>query len=145
MAQTVIAGAGVAGLSAAATLAHAGHNVLVLEKNSVPGGRACTSKDKGFLFDKGPSWYWMPEVPEAFFNRYGYSAKDFLKLKRLDPSYKVFLNNRNVEIPADFNSLTILFESIEAGAGRQLQRFMNDAGEKYNISCLLYTSPSPRD
>jgi len=60
--KVVIIGAGLGGLSAAALLAKEGYKVTILEKNSQAGGRARVIKEKGFVFDMGPSWYLMPEV-----------------------------------------------------------------------------------
>lgn len=55
--QTLILGAGLAGLSAAYHLA--GHEYLVIEKNSSPGG-LCTSEEKqGFVFDRTGHWLHM--------------------------------------------------------------------------------------
>ena len=54
----IVIGAGFSGLAAAATLADAGYTVKVLEKNSIPGGRARKFTSQGFTFDMGPSWYW---------------------------------------------------------------------------------------
>ena len=62
-----IIGSGFSSLSAACYLAKAGHNVTVYEKNEKLGGRARQFKAKGFTFDMGPSWYWMPDVFEKFF------------------------------------------------------------------------------
>lgn len=49
----VIAGAGLAGLAAAATAARSGARVLLLDEAS-PGGRARTSTRDGFRFNRGP-------------------------------------------------------------------------------------------
>lgn len=46
-------GAGIAGLTAAALLAHAGADVLVLERHTVPGGCASFYQRRGFRFDVG--------------------------------------------------------------------------------------------
>jgi phytoene dehydrogenase-like protein len=51
--QVVIAGAGLAGLAAAATAARAGARVLILDEKS-PGGRARTNDVDGFRFNRGP-------------------------------------------------------------------------------------------
>ena len=70
--SVAIIGAGFAGLSAAAYLAKEGYQVEVFEKNNEIGGRARQFKtDNGYLFDMGPSWYWMPAVFEKFFNDFG--------------------------------------------------------------------------
>ena len=63
-----IIGSGFSSLSAACYLAKNGHKVTVFEKNEELGGRARQFKAKGFTFDMGPSWYWMPDVFEKFFN-----------------------------------------------------------------------------
>ena len=63
-----IIGSGFSGLAAASCLAKAGFDVTVLEKNSTLGGRARKFEVDGFTFDMGPSWYWMPEVFENYFN-----------------------------------------------------------------------------
>lgn len=47
----VVIGAGLGGLSAAIHLRMRGFDVIVLEKNSQPGGRANRIDDRGYLFD----------------------------------------------------------------------------------------------
>ena len=65
-----IIGSGFAGLSAATHLVEKGNNVYILEKNSTNGGRARKFSSKGFTFDMGPSWYWMPDVIETYFKTF---------------------------------------------------------------------------
>src|ERR1041385_308990 len=50
----VIIGAGLAGLTAAVILAHAGRSVTVFEQSSKVGGRARTENIDGFYFNQGP-------------------------------------------------------------------------------------------
>jgi phytoene dehydrogenase-like protein len=52
--RVVVVGAGLAGLSAAAYAAKAGHRVTVVEKASAPGGRAATQDEGGYLLNLGP-------------------------------------------------------------------------------------------
>ena len=66
MKRVVVIGSGFSGLSAAAFLAKSGMKITVLEKNEQLGGRARMFKDKGYSFDMGPSWYWMPRFPLSF-------------------------------------------------------------------------------
>jgi phytoene dehydrogenase-like protein len=50
----IILGAGLAGLACAHTLSRAGESVLVLERNSGPGGRVASRRtESGFLIDEG--------------------------------------------------------------------------------------------
>ena len=136
MAKIAVIGAGFSGLSAAAYVAAAGHEVHVFEKNSLPGGRARQMKTKeGYLFDMGPSWYWMPDIFENFFSDFGYSVRDFYKLSLLDPAFEiVFEHDQNILVPSSFEGLCALFESIEPGSASMLKKFMKEAENKYNIA-----------
>lgn len=131
--KVVVAGAGFAGLSAASFLAKMGWDVTVLEKHDQPGGRARHFKADGFTFDMGPSWYWMPDVFDRYFACFGKKTTDFYKLIRLDPSYTIFWDKGEMDVPADYNALKSLFETLEPGAGLQLDAFMNEAAYKYRV------------
>ena len=133
MKKATVIGAGFAGMSAASFMAQAGWDVTVLEKHNMPGGRARKFSEQGFTFDMGPSWYWMPDVFERYFNCFGKKVSDFYELKRLDPSYRVYYPDSVMDIPADYDSLKILFENIEKGSGKQLDAFMKEAAYKYEV------------
>lgn len=129
-----IIGSGFAGLAAACTLAQAGFKVSVFEKNQVAGGRARKFEHEGFMFDMGPSWYWMPEVFENFFNKFGKTASDYYELVRLDPSYNVvFGKDHVVSVPAEYRKLELLFEEIEPGSSKNLKKFLDEAAYKYKV------------
>jgi phytoene desaturase len=131
--KVVIIGSGFAGLSAACYMAKAGWQVTVVEKNKTPGGRAQKLAENGFVFDMGPSWYWMPDVFERFFNCFGKRVSDYYHLDRLDPSYRVYWPANAIDIPADFAALKNLFESIEPGSSRCLDLFLQEAAYKYQV------------
>ena len=131
--QAIVIGSGFAGMSVATFLAHAGWDVTVLEKHDQPGGRARQLKVDGFTFDMGPSWYWMPDVFEHYFNQFGKKVSDYYELKRLDPSYRIYYPNEIIDIPADFEAMKDLFEKIEPGAGKRLDEFMEEAAYKYQV------------
>ena len=95
-----IIGSGFASLSAAATLANEGGNVKVFEKNSTLGGRARQFTKDGFVFDMGPSWYWMPDIFENFFKRFDKNPSDYYDLIKLDPGFQIIFNtNHTIKIP----------------------------------------------
>ena len=133
MKKAVVIGSGFAGLSAACFLAKAGYDVTVLEKQHTAGGRARQLKEQGFVFDMGPSWYWMPEVFERFFNCFGKKVSDYYELQRLDPSYRIYWPDGEMDIPASYEELKKLFETIEPGSAAQLDKFMAEAEYKYNV------------
>lgn len=114
-------------------MAKAGWRVTVLEKHDIPGGRARYLKAEGFTFDMGPSWYWMPDVFERYFACFGKKVSDYYQLTRLDPSYRVYYPDGPIDIPADLTALKQLFETIEPGAGVQLEKFLTEAAYKYEV------------
>ena len=142
MSKIAVIGAGFSGLSAAAYIAQAGHHVHVFEKNSDAGGRARQLKTpEGYVFDMGPSWYWMPGVFEKFFADFGYNIPDLYNLKLLSPAFEIIFGKDDLlSIPSDYNDLLALFESIEKGAATQLEKFMDEAQKKYvfGIEDMVY-------
>lgn len=135
MRKVNIIGSGFSSLSAACYLAKEGYDVNVFEKNDQLGGRARIWKHEGFTFDMGPSWYWMPDVFESFFNDFGKTAADYYELERLAPAYKVFFDDMNpLEIPGSFDEIVDLFEKEEVGSGEKLRKFMRDAEYNYRVA-----------
>ncbi|MCG8700092.1 MAG: phytoene desaturase family protein [Bacteroidales bacterium] len=132
--SVVVIGSGFSGLSAAIYLASQGLKVDVLEKNSTPGGRARKFESEGFVFNLGPSWYWMPDLIERFFADFGKSPADFYQLKRIDPSYRMFFNDYEpLDVPADTKNIYNLFEKIEPGSASKLKKFLADSKIKYEL------------
>ena len=137
--KIIVIGSGFAGLSAAGLLAKSGHDVTVLEKNDQPGGRARIWEKDGFVFDMGPSWYWMPEVFEQYYNLFGKTTSDFYELKRLDPGYRIYYRGEEkIDVPASIDELVQLFEAKEPGSGSKLRAFMADAQYKYQTAMGEY-------
>ena len=131
--KIAVIGSGFAGLTSAALLAKQGYEVTIFEKNDQAGGRARIWKKEGFTFDMGPSWYWMPEVFEKYYQLFGKTASDFYDLKRLNPSYRVYWGKEDFkDIPASITELKALFESLEKGAAGKLDEFLKQAEYKYN-------------
>ena len=134
MSKITVIGSGFSGLAASVYLAKAGHKVSILEKNSQTGGRARVFEEKGFMFDMGPSWYWMPDTFESFFNTFGKTASDYYQLVKIDPGFQVFFGKGDViQIPDNKDALMSLFESIEKGSAKKLDIFLKEGQFKYNI------------
>jgi phytoene desaturase len=134
MKKIAVIGSGFAGLSAAACLAKEGYHVTVFEKNESAGGRARKFEADGFLFDMGPSWYWMPDVFEKYFAHFNKKPSDYYTLDRLSPSYRIYYEKKDLlDIPAGVDNLCKLFEELEPGSTKNLLRFLEEGKYKYNI------------
>ena len=131
--KVAIIGAGFSGLSAACYLARAGFEVNVYEKHESLGGRARAYSKDGFIFDMGPSWYWMPDVFESFFADFGKKVSDYYQLQKLAPGYRVFFQDELVDIPASQKELESVFEKLEPGSSKSLKKFLSEAEYKYQV------------
>jgi phytoene desaturase len=85
--QVVVVGAGLGGLAAACHLA-ADHDVLVLERDDRPGGRAGRREVAGYRFDTGPTVLTMPGLVEQCIRAAGSEPADLLTMRPLDPMYR---------------------------------------------------------
>ncbi|MBP4138814.1 phytoene desaturase family protein [Flavobacterium geliluteum] len=136
MTKTIaIIGSGFSSLAASCYLAQQGHKVTVYEKNETIGGRARQLKQEGFTFDMGPSWYWMPDVFERFFNDFDKKSADYYELIKLNPAYRVYFGvNDFVSIFDNLEEIKTTFESIEKGSGKKLENFINQAKSNYDVA-----------
>ncbi|WP_299118079.1 NAD(P)/FAD-dependent oxidoreductase [uncultured Winogradskyella sp.] len=134
MTKVSIIGSGFSSLSAACYLAKDGYEVSVFEKNNSIGGRARQIKKEGFTFDIGPSWYWMPDIFEKFFNDFGKSTKDYYELDKLSPAYKIFFSDDEITIGDTMDKICDEFERIESGSSKPLRKFISQAQENYDIA-----------
>ena len=139
-----IIGSGFSSLSAACYLAKQGYKVSVYEKNNDFGGRARQLKENGFTFDIGPSFYWMPDIFDRFFNDFNKKTSDYYKLTKLNPAYSVYFDENNtIPIEDSLEKICNKFEKIEAGSSIKLRKFILNARENYRVAVLdlIYKMP----
>ena len=111
----VVVGAGLGGLSAALRLTGAGRRVTVLERESVPGGRAGLLTDRGYSFDTGPSVLTMPGLIADALACVGESMSDWLDLRPVRPLYRaLFSDGTSLDVHADADEMA---EEISAVCG----------------------------
>ncbi|WP_179377055.1 phytoene desaturase family protein [Winogradskyella wichelsiae] len=135
MSKTIsIIGSGFSALSASCYLAKAGYNVSIYEKNDSVGGRARQITKDGFTFDIGPSWYWMPDIFDKFFNDFGKKTSDYYHLDKLSPAYKIFFSDDVITIGDHMDQICKEFERIEKGSSVPLRNFITKAQDNYNIA-----------
>lgn len=130
-----IIGSGFASLSASCYLAKSGFDVTIHEKNSTIGGRARQLHKDGFTFDIGPTWYWMPDVFERFFNDFNTKPSDYYELEKLNPAYSVYFGkNDYITIGDTLEKISDAFEKEEPGSSIILKKFINNAKINYDIA-----------
>ena len=133
--KVIIIGSGFSSLSSACYLSKKGYQVEVFEKNESLGGRARQFKKDGFTFDMGPSWYWMPDIFEKYFNDFDKSVSDYYNLKKLDPAYRVYFGKNDfIEIEDNLEKISKTFEEVEKGASKNLIKFMTEAKNNYSVA-----------
>ena len=137
--KIVIIGSGFSSISAACYLSKSGHEVHVHEKNKSFGGRARRLIRDQFLFDMGPSWYWMPDIIDSFFKDFDKSTSDYFKLKKLNPAYQVYFGQKDSLLIEDsLEKICRVFENLEPGSSKKLKDFIKTAEENYNIAIKDY-------
>lgn len=136
MTKTIsIIGSGFSALAASCYLAQQGNSVTIYEKNNTIGGRARQFKKDGFTFDMGPSWYWMPDVFERFFQDFNKKTSDYYQLIKLNPAYMVYFGVDDfINICDNLEEIKSAFESIEKESSKKLQNFIDKAKSNYDIA-----------
>lgn len=107
MSRVVVIGAGLGGLGVALRLQGAGHDVTVLEALERPGGRAGQLRSDGFTWDTGPSLVTMPWVLEETFAAGGLDFSREVRLRRLEPFYRIFWadESRSLDFVSDSDAM----------------------------------------
>ncbi|CAN5271264.1 phytoene desaturase family protein [soil metagenome] len=94
--NVVVVGAGLGGLSAACHLVGRGHEVLVLERGDIPGGRAGLLERGGYRFETGPTVLTMTDLIADCIRAAGSDMADLLTLKPVDPMYRACYEDGSV-------------------------------------------------
>lgn len=132
--KVVVIGGGISGLASACYLSKFGYKVTVLEKNSTLGGRARYFCANGFVYDMGPSWYWMPDVFENFFNDFNYSTHHFYNLIRLNPAFQIIFDTHKMSIPSELKGIAELIDTYEENGKQKFLDYIKYAQHLYEKS-----------
>jgi len=127
--DTLIIGAGVGGLTAAAKLVKAGLRVLVLERNPHPGGTAYVYQRKGFSFPMGPLGFSNPGVVKDVLRRCG--GREELSFDRVHFHLRAFDLDLPLSLP--FSEIVRTFTKHFSPDEQALRQFFQDV-EKTTMS-----------
>src|SRR5512136_3447239 len=132
--SVIVIGAGIGGITAATHLAKRGLHVMVVEKNSHPGGRCDRLSRAGHHFDTGPTLFVMPYLYEAEFRALGASMHERLALQRVDPTYQlVFDDGSQLALTSDLKSMQEQLESIQPGSFQGFLRYLQEGDRHYRL------------
>lgn len=133
--KAVVIGAGVGGLATAIRLATAGHQVEVIERNPVVGGKLATLEEGGYSFELGPTLLTLPHVFDELFRLAGTSLADELELVRLDPQIRYrWPNGTTLDVPDDPAAFPAALDAFSPGSGAEWTRFAEHAARLWSIS-----------
>jgi phytoene desaturase len=126
--KVLIAGSGLAGLTAALRLSRRGYQVELVEKNSQAGGRLNQLKKDGYTFDVGPSFFSMSYEFDEFIDDAGINMP--FEFVELDPLYTVnFLSTgKTYTMYKDLSRLAEEFKDVEPDLERKIKKYL-DAGK----------------
>lgn len=111
--RVVVVGAGLAGLSAACHLVGAGHEVVVVEREDIPGGRAGRIVRDGYTFDTGPTVMTMPGLLADAVGAAGARLDELLPMVRLDPAYRArFADGSEIKVRSGHEAMRSEIESV---------------------------------
>ncbi len=133
--RVTVVGAGLGGLAAAAHLVGRGHDVTVLERASIPGGRAGLIDEAGFRLDNGPTVLTMPNLLADAFAAAGRDMADYVTVKPVDPMYRaVYADGSVLHVRHGREAMA---EEIRGFAGSRgadaFHRFCRWLGDLYEI------------
>lgn len=89
MPRAAVVGSGFGGLAVAIRLQTAGIRTTIFEARDQPGGRAYVYRDRGFIFDGGPTVITAPHCLEELFTEAGRRMSDYVELLPVSPFYRL--------------------------------------------------------
>jgi len=138
--NVIVIGAGLGGLSAAAHLSRRGHEVTVLERSSIPGGRAGMVAEAGFRLDNGPTVLTMPNLLADAFAAAGADMADHVTIKPVDPMYRaVYADGSTLHVRHGRQAMTEEIRSFAGGKEAEaFGRFCDWLAELYRVEMPHY-------
>ena len=131
--DVTIIGGGISGLVSGCYLQKKGFKTQIIEKNNYLGGRLHQFKHGDYIFNNGPSWYWMDDIFQEIWEELEIPNNEIYNLKNLDPQYKIFLNNSEFTI-SDLENSYQLFNKLKTNSDKKLELFINISKKNYKVS-----------
>ena len=137
MSKVVVIGAGIGGMSAAARIAKAGHQVEIYEAANFVGGKCRTEWIGRYAFDTGPSLLTLPAVYRDFFLKTGPVMEEVLTQIPVNPAFDYrFADGSSVNFAnlSRYQTLQAITSSFGAEAAAQWDQIMKRAEAMWDVS-----------
>lgn len=133
--KAIVIGAGLGGMATAARLAQDGFRVTVVEKESLPGGRAHRIRQAGYTFDTGPTILMMTDVIEDTFHYCERELSDYLDLQQLEPNYTAYYpDGEAITVSSNLPRFTQELARIDPAAPEQFLSFFAATAKIYRLA-----------
>lgn len=133
--KAIVVGSGMGGLAVSIRLAAAGHDVTVLERNPIVGGKLATLNEQGFCFELGPTLLTMPHLYDDLFRLGGKALADEVDLVRLDRPFRyTWGNGSSLDVLDDDAAFRRELDEFADGAGAEWERFRSRAASIWAVA-----------
>ena len=137
MSKVVVIGAGIGGMSAAARIAKAGHQVEIYEAANFVGGKCRTEWIGRYAFDTGPSLLTLPAVYRDFFLKTGSVMEEVLTQIPVDPAFDYrFADSSSVKFAnlSRYQTLQAITSAFGPAAAAEWDQLMKRAEAMWDVS-----------
>ena len=130
----VVIGSGFGGLAAAVRLGARGWDVEVLEHHDQPGGRARVFREKGFVFDAGPTVITAPFLFEELWALCGKRMSDTIDMRPVAPFYRIRFDDGGVfDYTGDPEKMRTQIASLAPSDVEGYERFVKMSQEIFSV------------
>ena len=119
--QTLVVGGGFGGMAAALRAKAMGHDVTLIDRLELLGGRAQIITKNGYKHDTGPTVITAPFLFEELFNLFDENIKDYIKFVPLEPWYRFYFHD----------SSTFDYSSSISKTKKEIAKFSPEDSEGY--------------
>lgn len=135
MKKIVIVGGGLGGLASAVTLAHAGFDVELFEKNSHLGGKLMPVELGNYRFDFGPNTITMPAVFNRVISQTGEKPQEYLDFIPLQAHTRNhFPDGSLLDFTSDEGQMIQQLKSLDPPAADKYPAFIKEISRLYRYS-----------
>ena len=108
--------------------------MTIIEKNDKLGGKINLIEENDFKFDLSASIIMTPKSYTDIFEEVGKNYKNYFKMHKLDPIYKVFYYDKTgYNFYSDTHKMINELEKIQKGLSVDFYKFLSESYKKYYL------------